>query len=296
MITFEGTRQGYLNLWNQMAVRPDKVGPADKIVERILAHKADYEAIEKATGVPWVLVAGLHSRESDLDFDTYLGNGQSLHRVTTQVPAGRGPFASFVEGAIDALALDGLSAVKDWPIERVAFMAERFNGEGYFTVGINSPYLWSWSNLYSSGKFVRDHSFSHSEADPQCGVMVLIKRLAGVDAAVAERLKMGPHDPLPPQKPKPVEAPTPIFQQTEGHTMVDITAIEKEVNVGLDIAEKMLPMLSFIFGPQVTALLSAAIKGARTIESAIDGGTSAAVVAATAHLTPGAPNSQALGG
>jgi len=41
-------------------------------------------------------------------------------------------------------------------------------------------------------------------------------------------------------------------------------------------------------------LISAAIKGARAIEAAIDGGTAVAVNAAIAHNTPGAPNAEAL--
>jgi len=76
--------------------------------------------------------------------------------------------------------------------------------------------------------------------------------------------------------------------------MVDMTTIEKDVNIGLDIAEKMLPWFSMFIGPQVTALIAAAIKGARVIESAVDNGAAAAVQEATAHNTPGAPNSPTL--
>jgi lysozyme family protein len=112
-LTFEATRAGYLNLWGRMQVRPEKVAAADAIAKRILEHKAQYEAIEKATGVPWFFVACLHYRESDLDFATYLGNGQSLNRVTTEVPRGRGPFPSFEAGAIDALQLQGFTKIAD---------------------------------------------------------------------------------------------------------------------------------------------------------------------------------------
>jgi lysozyme family protein len=196
-LTFEATRAGYLALWGKMQVRPEKVAAADKIVEHILAHKADYEAIEKATDVPWFLLGCIHYRESDLDFETYLGNGQSLKRVTTQVPRGRGPFSSFLAGAIDALALDGLSAIKDWPIERVAWAAERENGQGYFSKGVNSPYVWSWSDLYDKGKFVEDGVYDANFPDPQCGVMVLIKRLAVADASVAARIDPKQASPAP---------------------------------------------------------------------------------------------------
>jgi hypothetical protein len=85
-------------------------------------------------------------------------------------------------------------------------------------------------------------------------------------------------------------------QTPEGHIMLDLTQLEKDVNIGLDMAEKLLPVLGFILGPQVTALLTAAIKGARTIEASLGLPTSASVTAATAHNTPGAPNSPALTG
>jgi lysozyme family protein len=292
MITFEESRQGYLNLCNKMVVRDDKVDSANAIVSRIIAHKADYQAVEAATGVPWVLVAGLHSRESDLNFGTYLGNGQPLDQVTTQVPKGRGPFSSWHAGAIDALRYDGLDEVKEWPIERIAYEAERYNGQGYFSKDINSPYVWSWSNNYTSGKYVADGAFDANAVDKQCGVMVLVKQLAGSIEA--------PHDPLPPQKPKPVPAESPIIHTTEGHIMFDLTALVKDLNIGLDTAEKLDQFLSFV-DPPVASYVLQAIKAIRTIEDNL-GVTPAAVglfdpVAvkeATDHVTPGAPNSEAL--
>ena len=62
-----------------------------------------------------------HYRESNFNFDTYLGNGQSLARVTTIVPKGRGPFTgpdAFINGAIDALRLEGFIGANDWGIAR----------------------------------------------------------------------------------------------------------------------------------------------------------------------------------
>jgi hypothetical protein len=76
--------------------------------------------------------------------------------------------------------------------------------------------------------------------------------------------------------------------------MVDVTQIETDVNIGLSMAEKMMPFLSLFLGPQVAGLILAGIKGARTIEAALGIPTDAAVIQATAHNTPGAPNSPAL--
>ena len=85
----------------------------DHIARYAIAHKAIYQEIEAATGVPWALVAVIHRREGKADFGTYLGNGQPLHAVTTMVPRGRGPFNTFTAGAVDALRIDSLASVRD---------------------------------------------------------------------------------------------------------------------------------------------------------------------------------------
>jgi len=42
---------------------------------------------------------------------------------------------------------------------------------------VKSPYLWSYSNLYTSGKYVGDGQWSETAVSRQCGAMVLLKRL-----------------------------------------------------------------------------------------------------------------------
>jgi len=69
-----------------------------------LKGRNTYQQIETKTGVPWWFVGLCHYRESHFDFNTYLGNGQALGKITTIVPKGRGPFLganAFVDGAVD---------------------------------------------------------------------------------------------------------------------------------------------------------------------------------------------------
>lgn len=138
-----------------MTVRLERTGAVDRIARKLLRHKGQYLLVYGKTGVPWYVIAALHNRESDADFTTYLGNGESLNRVTHLVPKGRGPFASWESGAIDALALDGLDQVKEWTVAappsasegparqfnaaRACFEIEKFNGFGYRKRGILSP-------------------------------------------------------------------------------------------------------------------------------------------------------------
>jgi lysozyme family protein len=109
--------------------------------------------------------------------------------------------------------------------------------------------------------------------------------------------------PWPPPHPSTPASPSPsggeVILTTEGHIMIDVTKIEQEVNIALDLAEKLIPWGSMLFGPgaaPVIALLMKAIAAARTIEKQLGIPTTAAVASADAHNTPGAPNSIVLGG
>lgn len=174
----------YAKQWDRMKINAGSVDDYDRVARRVLANKSRYVAIEQKTGVPWWLVAGLHMRESDMDFGTYLGNGQSLKRRTTIVPKGRGPFRSFEEGAIDALKYDALAGVKDWRLEKALWYAERFNGFGYEKHGKPSPYLWAQTNIQQAGKYVSDGRWSSSAWDKQLGVAPLWATLAKLDPSV----------------------------------------------------------------------------------------------------------------
>src|SRR5208282_4613146 len=96
-------RNDYTTEFSSMVVSPSKLLEANSVAKTILDNKARYLAIEKATGVPWFMVAVLHWREASGNFHTYLGDGEPLTSVTHCVPRGRGPFASWEAGAIDAL-------------------------------------------------------------------------------------------------------------------------------------------------------------------------------------------------
>jgi lysozyme family protein len=42
---------------------------------------------------------------------------------------------------------------------------------------VKSPYLWSFSNHYTKGKYVADGHFDSNAVSQQCGGMVLLKRM-----------------------------------------------------------------------------------------------------------------------
>lgn len=167
-----------------MVVKASRAAQVNAVAHEILANKERYAAVEAQTGVPWWLIAGLHMRESDLDFSTYLGNGEPLNRKTRLVPRGRGPFPSWEAGAIDALKYDGLTSIIDWRVEKALFMAEKYNGFGYNKRGLPSPYLWGGTNIQRAGKFVADGRWSGSTWDQQLGVAPVWQRLAQLDPSL----------------------------------------------------------------------------------------------------------------
>lgn len=173
-----------------------------KPVERILAARHRYELIQRQTGVHWVFVACCHLRESNLDFSKSLAQGDPLDRVSRNVPKGRGPFTSFEEAAYDALVNCQPKAALN-PIWKQAplmpdmlTLLEMYNGLGYAYKGIPSPYIWSGTDQYSKGKYVRDGVFDPNVVDKQLGVAGLI--LCLLEKAPDAFLVKGPEKPVQP--------------------------------------------------------------------------------------------------
>ncbi len=192
MASFQTFKDGYERTWANLRIRSSRKDEAQRQARRLLQGKPTYQDCEARTGVPWWFIGLCHYRESNFNFNTYLGNGQPLNRRTTIVPKGRGPFTgpnAFVDGAIDALRIQNFLGTTDWGIARTFFRLEGFNGFGYHSRGVNSPYLYGGSTAYGppetrGGKFVRDHVFDPSVVDPQLGTAVILKELMELDSSI----------------------------------------------------------------------------------------------------------------
>lgn len=167
-------------LFGQAVIDPQRVAELEKVAERIKVNKARYQAIETKSGVPWYFVGLLHYRCCDGDFSLHL-NGDPLSNRTVNVPKGRplqgdAPF-SWEDSAIDLIGFYRLQNA-DWSsVGTVLYRLESVNGFGYRTHNVKSPFLWACTNLYTSGKFVGDHTFDPSFKDTQCGAAALLKVL-----------------------------------------------------------------------------------------------------------------------
>lgn len=161
------------------------VGASDSLSWHIGAMRKfrdRYEAVGNEVKVPWYFIGAIHGLEASFNFLSHLHNGDfPLSTRTRQVPSGRPtvwlPPADWASSAKDALKLLGFTGQSDWSIERTLYRFEAYNGFGYRRKGVATPYLWSFSNHYESGKFVSDGRWNAKAKSQQCGAAVLIKSL-----------------------------------------------------------------------------------------------------------------------
>jgi lysozyme family protein len=111
------------------------------VAKRLVAAKDRYQSVSRRTGVPWFVIAVIHEREASQNWNTQLGQGDPLNRVSTHVPKGRGPFPTWEDGAYDALALCAPFAAKwrDWTPGGTMTLLEEYNGLGYARAICRAP-------------------------------------------------------------------------------------------------------------------------------------------------------------
>lgn len=148
----------------------------------INSNRARYERVAQATWVPWELIGAIHYREADLDFNTYLHQWDPLGKPAVNEPNDIPIFYNWEEAAIHAIkqkwslwftSIDG----SDEQLRKVADFAERYNGLGYRNKWKISPYVWSWTSLYTGGRYVADHVYNANSYDTRPGVMPIINSL-----------------------------------------------------------------------------------------------------------------------
>lgn len=173
----------YTRLYRTCEAKSTQFDTIDKLVDLIISHRTRYEHVADDLGIPWYFIAVIHNMESSQNFSKHLHNGDPLSARTKHVPAGRpkrgNPPFSWEESAVDALKLRKLHNIKEWSLPRLLYELEGYNGWGYrlYHPHVLSPYLWSFSNHYKSGKYIADGTWSDTAKSRQCGAVLLIKRL-----------------------------------------------------------------------------------------------------------------------
>lgn len=212
-ISFAEMKDEYASLWSQIQVRPERAAEIQHIFSKVTnpASKVHYQNVETAIGVPWYVVAMIHNLEASRRFDRHLHNGDPLTDRTVHVPKNRptkgNPPFTWEGSAKDALEFDKLTNISPWTIERIAFELEKFNGHGYRNhhPHVKSPYLWSFSNIYTCGKYIADGQWSETAVSDQCGAMVLLHYMISQGEITVPSEGAAPqpeHLPAPPSAPQ----------------------------------------------------------------------------------------------
>ncbi len=180
----QALRDEYDKLFSACAIRPDRAAVVESTVQALLGSKDRYTAVADQAGVPWQIVAVIHNMEGSRNFSTHLHNGDPLDARTRHEPPNRpasgSPPFTWEESAVDALRLKNMHKWTDWTVPGSLFKLEGYNGWGYrrHHPHVLTPYLWSHSNHYASGKYVADGRFSDTAVSQQTGAAVLLRRLA----------------------------------------------------------------------------------------------------------------------
>ena len=177
-------REQYATLFDTCAADPARQPDVEKCAKGVEFGRPQYEAVGSPLGIPWYVIGAIHSMETGLSFQRHLHNGDPLTARTVHFPPGRpasgSPPYSWVDSANDALLLRRMDKWTDWTIPGLLYQLEAYNGFGYRTQhpDVLTPYLWSFSNHYRSGKYVADGTWSQTAKSAQCGAAVILRRLA----------------------------------------------------------------------------------------------------------------------
>lgn len=180
---------GYKALFASCKIRDEKRTEVMEYVNRMLDPKRrkQYEQVSAQSCIPWYFVGAIHALEASFDFNAHLHNGDSLKSRTHQIPANRppkwNPPTDWAYSALDALGMKGYDKEQKWGLAECMYRWERYNGwRSRLLHNINSPYLWSYSNHYSKGKFTRDNYWDENAVSKQPGCGVLLKAMVEMGA------------------------------------------------------------------------------------------------------------------
>ena len=213
--------------WANMKLTRNFTVIARRLIEP--TAKSRYQKVSAKTGVPWPVIAVIHMREASQDWTGSLAQGDPWNRVSVHVPAGRGPFRSWEEAAVDALVNCHPYAAhnKDWSIGGTLAKLEQYNGLGYAAKGRPSPYIWAGTNQYVSGKYVRDGVYDPNHVDTQPGCANLLKTMMQLDPTITFTGLV--ITPTIPATERPVPAPPSITNPAKGSIGAFIAGIFKSI-------------------------------------------------------------------
>jgi lysozyme family protein len=230
---FAALEPEYVRLLSQMQITQQTAvqTTAARLLRNVAAGR--YAEVTARTGIPQIYIATSFEREASSDFTKNPAQGWSL-RSRSQVIPYNGPFATWLDAALAAYAIDGVDKVPsaEWTWPRLAFEEEAINGFGYRAHGVHSPYLWAGTNDYSRGKFIADGRFSADAVDQQLGTIPVARAMVLADPALD--LPGWPSTASDSPKVPPMAPPVGVGGPVDGNTTTALQlALNKFTNAGL---------------------------------------------------------------
>ncbi len=177
-------KEEYEQLFKACEIRSERRSTVAWYVNRLKdpESQARYKAVEDKVCAPWFFIGIIHGMEAGFNFRGHLHNGDSLSARTRNIPADRpekwDPPNDWETSAVDAIKYDGFVDIQDWSLASMLYRWEAYNGFRSRTIhNIKTPYLWSFSQHYTRGKYVRDNVWSPTAVSNQCGAAVMLKVL-----------------------------------------------------------------------------------------------------------------------
>lgn len=167
----------FFELANVVSLDQDstKIAYIADVCAKINKNKERYLHVQDMTAVPWDLIAAIHFKEASMNFDCMLHNGEPLNIKSRIVPIGVGPFKNWEDSALDSLKRQGALSVQGWSFAKQLEFAESYNGKGYRSHGIYSPYVFAFTNLSEEkGGYPKDHVWDANKEIKRPGVAAIL--------------------------------------------------------------------------------------------------------------------------
>ncbi len=194
---------------------PQQQRDLDAFTKHYEANKGIYQSISDQTDIPPELIAVQHWREGSGNFNTYLTQGDPLGRPPRQVPTDwydpvtgkKSQFPTYQKGEFEKAAVKGLDDKLNRDCQKalgitkdtkdkaaMAAYLERWNGTGYTDHNHTNPYIYSGTDQYTQGKYVKDHKYSPTAIDGQLGAIPMLNSILPQDPPYLDDTNIPPKD------------------------------------------------------------------------------------------------------
>lgn len=193
--------------WANMHMKASRIPAFHEAAVRLSAPetKARYQGVTDALvkqghqAVPWWFIAIVSEREygGPPHWDKQLGQGDPLARKSYNVPKGMGPYLAhpgdvtpgndaWTRCCVDVLINTAPFVAKWslWTSGGTMTIFEEMNGLGYAAMNKPSAYVWSGTDQYIAGKYIRDHVYDPNTVDVQEGCAPILAMMMAIDPSI----------------------------------------------------------------------------------------------------------------